>query len=69
MNRSQPQGPTPRQLCRRRAAVAVLAALATAGCANPAQMSAKQREGVELRRYCEQHPEEVEKCVGFLGWR
>jgi hypothetical protein len=52
-----------------RAASALGAALALVGCASPAPMTPQQREGVELRRYCEQHPEEVEKCLGFLGWR
>ena len=47
-----------------------LAALAAVGCStSTAQMSPQQREGVELRRYCEQHPEDVERCVGFLGFR
>lgn len=45
------------------------AAAALAGCAGAGEMTPQQREGVELRRFCEQHPEEVEKCLGFLGWR
>lgn len=45
------------------------ALLAMTGCATGGAMTAQQREGVELRRFCEQHPEEVEKCLGFLGWR
>jgi len=32
-------------------------------------MSPQRREGVELRRYCEQNPEDVERCLGFLGFR
>jgi hypothetical protein len=52
-----------------RAACALCAVLAMAGCATgTSQMTPQQREGVELRRYCEQHPQDVEKCVGFLGW-
>ena len=48
---------------------AVLAVLAVAGCASsPSQMSDAQREGVELRRYCEQNPNDLAKCVGFLGF-
>jgi hypothetical protein len=50
------------------AAVAVVFGLLSAGCASTTAMSEKQREGVELRRYCEQHPQDMEKCVGFLGW-
>ena len=49
---------------------AVLAALTVAGCAtSTAQMSPAQREGVEMRRYCEQHPEELAKCNGFRGFQ
>lgn len=44
-------------------------ALALVGCTGTAEMTPQQRDGVELRRFCEQHPEEVEKCLGFLGWR
>jgi hypothetical protein len=52
-----------------RVAGVLCALLAMAGCATGAsQMTPQQREGVELRRYCEQHPQDVEKCVGFLGW-
>ena len=53
-----------------RAVGALLAAVAAAGCStSTAQMSPQQREGVELRRYCEQNPEDVVRCVGFLGFR
>jgi len=52
-----------------RTAAVVAVALAVVSCTSAAEMTPKQREGVELRRYCEQHPEEVEKCLGFLGWR
>ena len=46
----------------------LLAALAVVGCTSTADMSPKQREGVELRRYCEQHPQDTAKCAGFLGF-
>jgi len=49
---------------------ALLAAVAVVGCAtSTAQMSPQQREGVELRRYCEQNPQDEVRCVGFLGFR
>lgn len=48
---------------------ALLAAVAAVGCAtSTAQMTPQQREGVELRRYCEQNPEDVVRCLGFLGF-
>ena len=50
------------------ASALVLAATALAGCAGTGQMTPQQREGVEMRRFCEQNPQEVEKCLGFLGW-
>jgi hypothetical protein len=43
-------------------------ALAAVACSSPGQMSDKQREGVEMRRFCERNPQEVEKCNGFLGF-
>ena len=52
-----------------RAAVALAATLAALGCTSAGQMTPQQREGVELRRYCEQHPQDEVKCLGFLGWR
>jgi ABC-type uncharacterized transport system auxiliary subunit len=52
-----------------RLAVMLAAAATLAGCAASGEMTPQQREGVELRRFCEQHPEEVERCLGFLGWR
>ena len=57
-------------LCRlaRTSTLLFLALVATA-CSMPMEMTEKQREGVELRRFCERNPEEVEKCLGFLGWR
>jgi hypothetical protein len=49
---------------------ALLTAVAAVGCAtSTAQMTPQQREGVELRRYCEQNPEDVVRCLGFLGFR
>ena len=50
-------------------AAALCASLALVGCANTGTMTPQQREGVELRRYCEQHHEDIERCLGFLGWR
>ena len=47
----------------------LLAAAALAGCAGSGQLTQQQKDGVELRRYCESNPEDVEKCLGFLGWR
>jgi hypothetical protein len=39
------------------------------GCAtNAAEMTPQQKDGVELRRYCERNPNDVAKCVGFLGF-
>ncbi len=53
-----------------RAMGVLLASAAAVGCAtSTAQMTPQQREGVELRRYCEQNPEDVVRCVGFLGFR
>jgi hypothetical protein len=51
-----------------RVAAVVLAALSVVGCAGTGEMTPQQREGVELRRYCEQHPNDVARCNGFLGW-
>lgn len=45
----------------------VLLAGALAGCGSPGQMSPEQRQAVELRRYCETHPEDIARCLGFLG--
>ena len=44
-------------------------AAALVGCAGTGEMTPQQREGVELRRYCEQNPWDTERCLGFLGWR
>jgi hypothetical protein len=52
-----------------RTAGVALAALAALGCTSTGQMTEQQREGVELRRYCEQHPDDVVRCAGFLGFR
>jgi hypothetical protein len=59
----------------RRAMVCVVAAGvftglgSLSGCAtSAAQMTPQQKEGVELRRFCEQNPNEVAKCLGFLGF-
>lgn len=45
-----------------------LAAVATTGCASPGSMSPEQKAAYELRRYCEQHPGDTVKCLGFLGF-
>ena len=37
-----------------------------AGCSTT--MTPQQTEGVALRRYCEVHKNEPEKCLGFYGW-
>lgn len=43
--------------------------LSMGGCAtSTAQMTPQQREGVELRRYCERNKNDPEKCLGFYGW-
>ncbi len=51
-------------------ALAVLAPLLSlGGCGtSTAQMTPQQREGVELRRYCERNKSDPEKCLGFYGW-
>jgi hypothetical protein len=46
---------------------ALLAAAVTVGCASAENMTPQQQEGVKLRRYCEQHHEDIVKCAGFLG--
>jgi hypothetical protein len=46
----------------------LLAAAVLAGCAGPTGMTEQQRQGVELRRYCEANPQDVATCVGFLGF-
>ena len=48
------------------AALSLLLLSWLAGCSTT--MSPKQAEGVELRRYCEIHKNEPEKCLGFYGW-
>ena len=58
-----------RRLHRMRVLGAVLVAAAAAGCASTDRLTPQQREGVELRRYCERNPEDVIRCTGFLGWR
>jgi hypothetical protein len=59
-----------RSISWRPAAVAVPTLLllgALAGCGGPAAMSPQQKEAVELRRYCERQPDDLTKCLGFLG--
>jgi len=43
-----------------------LAALPLTGCA---PMTPQQIQAAELRRFCESNPEEVARCLGFLGQR
>lgn len=50
-----------------RGLLAVLAAAVLAGCAGPTAMTPQQKEGVELRRYCER-TQDVTKCHGFMGF-
>ena len=38
------------------------------GCSTSQTMTPAQREGVELRRYCESNPQDTVKCLGFLGF-
>jgi hypothetical protein len=49
------------------AAGAVVVALLLAACSSPATMTDKQKEAFELRRYCEQNPNDLARCTGFLG--
>lgn len=46
----------------------MIAAVIAAGCASPAAMTPEQKAGVELRRYCEQNPNDTVRCLGFLGF-
>jgi hypothetical protein len=39
-----------------------------AACSTSETMTQAQREGVELRRYCERNPQDTVKCLGFLGF-
>lgn len=49
-------------------ALAASVLLGLAGCTGPSTMTDKQKEAYELRRYCENNPEDVERCLGFLGF-
>jgi hypothetical protein len=51
-----------------RAAAALLAMLLATACTSPASMTPAQKETYELRRYCEKNPNDLEKCLGFLGF-
>jgi hypothetical protein len=50
--------------------------LAATGCAQMStddqrafgSLSPQQKEAFELRRYCEANPNDVTKCLGFLGF-
>jgi hypothetical protein len=50
------------------APLALALSLLGAGCAGTGQMTPQQKEAIELRRYCDQHPDEQAKCLGFLGF-
>lgn len=50
------------------ALVVTMAAVMAAGCAGPGAMTPEQQAGVELRRYCEQNPNDTVRCLGFLGF-
>lgn len=50
-----------------RAAGALAAIVLVAGCSSPASMTPLQKEAYELRRYCEQNPSDVSRCLGYLG--
>jgi hypothetical protein len=49
-------------------AVCGLALTQLAACSTSQTMTPAQREGVELRRFCEQNPQDTVKCLGFLGF-
>jgi hypothetical protein len=49
------------------AALTLLALQPLVGCSSPSTMTEQQREGVELRRYCER-TNDVNKCHGFMGF-
>lgn len=51
-----------------RAAAVVLALLLMTACSSPASMTPQQKEAYELRRYCEQNPNDTVKCLGYLGF-
>lgn len=50
------------------ALLVIAAALIATGCASPAAMTPEQKAAVELRRYCEQNPNDTVRCLGFLGF-
>jgi outer membrane biogenesis lipoprotein LolB len=52
----------------RRATAALLALLLVTACSSPASMTPQQKEAYELRRYCEQNPNDTAKCLGYLGF-
>ena len=49
-------------------ALAASVLLGLAGCTGPSTMTDQQKEAYELRRYCEKNPEDVVRCLGFLGF-
>lgn len=50
-----------------RCVLAMLAASMLGGCAGLSSTPA-QLEAAKLRRYCEIHPEDSVKCLGFTGF-
>lgn len=45
----------------------IAAAVVGPGCAGTASMTEAQKAAFELRRYCEQNPDDTVRCLGFLG--
>jgi outer membrane biogenesis lipoprotein LolB len=46
---------------------ALVAMLLVTACASPASMTPLQKDAYDLRRFCEQNPNDVAKCLGYLG--
>jgi hypothetical protein len=50
------------------ALVPLVALGALTGCAGGApSMTPQQKEAFELRRFCERNPDDIARCLGFLG--
>jgi hypothetical protein len=47
--------------------VGLLCLASLGGCTGPTTMTDKQKEAYELRRYCEKNPDDIVRCLGFLG--
>jgi hypothetical protein len=50
-----------------RAAGVLAVILLAAACSSPASMTPQQKEAYELRRFCEQNPNDTVRCLGYLG--